>query len=79
MKKALKQNLERRGDLAIDTIDNQEYLADTYQRISNEVGLMASDGYAKANNMAQKLMGENCLRSRTIGEKVRKVGEVKEF
>lgn len=79
LKKALKQNLERRGDLAIDTIDNQEYLADTYQRISNEVGLMASDGYAKANNMAKKLMGENCLRSRTIGEKVRKVGEVKEF
>lgn len=33
LKRALESNLRMRGEIAMDTIDNEEYLADTYARL----------------------------------------------
>lgn len=68
--KALELNLKRRGALALDTIDNQEYLADTYaaQKRYGE----ASNAYMAVISMVENLLGKD-------NERIQKVKEKMEF
>lgn len=69
---ALEINMEMRGTLAIDTIDNQEYLADVHMAISKEMYEKASAEYNKARNMAANLIGTNCDRAKKIDQKMQR-------
>lgn len=65
---SLETNIKMRGALAVDTIDNQEYLADVYAA-QHRFG-QASDGYIAALNMLEKLFGKEHPRIHTLKEKM---------
>ena len=65
---ALQSNLKMRGDLAIDTIDNQEYLADVYAAMGRLGD--ASNNYMAVITMTEKLMGKDCRRIQAVKEKM---------
>lgn len=65
---ALSINLQHRGGIAIDSIDVQEALADTYF-IQKKVD-QAADSYRSAQHMAEILLGKHSLRTQTIEEKL---------
>lgn len=66
--KALELNMKRRGALALDTIDNQEYLADTYaaQKKYGE----ASNAYMAVITMVENLLGKENERIQKVKEKM---------
>jgi len=70
---ALKINMKMRGALALDTIDNQEYLADVYMAMSEELCHKALDGYVEAKKMTDNLMGENCCKAQSIRKKIQRI------
>ena len=57
-----------RGGLAIDTIDNQEYLADVYAALGNNGE--ASNGYMAAVSMIESLLGKDDPRIDTVKQKM---------
>lgn len=65
---ALKLNLGRRGDLAIDCINNEEYLADTYAALGEDK--KAEETYQSTLEMVEKLLGKDSERYRLIQEKM---------
>lgn len=65
---ALEKNMERRGALAIDTIDNQEYLADVYAAMKRYAE--ASNGYMAVITMTENLMGKECERIQSVKKKM---------
>lgn len=69
LKEALELNLKRRGPLAIDTMDNQEYLADVYAAMGRYGE--ASNGYMAVITMAEKLLGKDCERIASVKEKMK--------
>lgn len=69
LEEALQSNLEMRGALAFDTIDNQEYLADVYMAMAQELCSWALGGYEKAKAMAESLDGKNSSRVKAIEDK----------
>ena len=69
LEKALSNNMKMRGALAIDTIKNQELLADVYMAMAQELYDKASSGYVMAKNMAENLLGKNCEQAQRIQEK----------
>ena len=66
---ALSINMKMRGPLAIDTIVNQELLADVYVAMAQGLYDKASSGYTVARNMAENLLGKNCKQVQRIQEK----------
>ena len=68
LEKALEINMKMRGGLAIDTIDNQEYLADVYAAMGRLGD--ASNGYIAVISMVENLMGEDSDRIRIVKEKM---------
>ena len=66
---ALESNLHMRGDLAIDTIDNQEAIADTYAALYRYSE--AANAYTAALTMTEKLLGEGHPRVSAIKEKMK--------
>lgn len=69
LEEALSTNMKMRGALAIDTIENQETLADVYMIMAQEFYDKASSGYTLAKNMAENLLGKNCKQVQRISEK----------
>lgn len=69
LEEALSSNMKMRGALAIDTIVNQELLADAYIAMAQGFYDKASSGYAVAKNMAENLLGKNCKQVQMIQEK----------
>lgn len=69
---ALDINMEMRGALAIDTIDNQELLADVHMTMAKEMYERASAEYAEAKNMVASLIGINCDRAKKINQKMQR-------
>ena len=65
---ALESNLKMRGELAWDTIDNQEYLADTYAALGNYGS--ASNYYMAVASSVERLGGKNHPRLGTVKEKM---------
>ena len=65
---ALESNLKMRGGLAVDTIDNQEYLADTYAALERYGE--ASNGYMAVVTMIENLFGKDHPRIQTVKEKM---------
>ncbi len=55
--------------VAIDTIVNQELLADVYVAMAQGLYDKASSGYTVARNMAENLLGKNCKQVQRIQEK----------
>lgn len=72
--KALEINMEKRGALALDTIDNQEYLSDAHLAMSRWFYKRAVAGLVRAKAMAESLTGEDSDRTEAIGEKIRRAG-----
>ncbi len=72
---ALSSNMKMRGPLAIDTINNQELLADVYVAMAQLLYDKASTGYTVAKNMAENLLGKNCRQVQRIGEKWNRIVE----
>ena len=68
MQKALDSNMKMRGALAIDTIDNQEYLADVYAA-QGRVG-DASNAYMAVLTMVKNLLGEAHPRLERVKQKM---------
>lgn len=68
LEKALESNMKMRGALAIDTIDNQEYLADTYAALGNYGE--ASNAYMAVITMVEGLLGKDHPRIRTVKDKM---------
>ena len=66
---ALSTNMKMRGPLAIDTIVNQELLADVYVAMAQRLYDKASSGYTSARNMAENLLGKNCKQAQKIQKK----------
>lgn len=66
LEEALSTNMKMRGALAIDTIVNQELLADVYMAMAQELYDKASSGYVMAKNMAENLLGKNCKQAQKI-------------
>ena len=66
--KALESNVKMRGDVAVDTIDNAEYLADTYAALgkTNE----AANYYMSVITMLEKLFGPEYERINRVKEKM---------
>lgn len=69
LKKALDSNMKMRGALAIDTIDNQEYLADVYAA-QGRMG-DASNAYMAVLTMVENLLGRNHPRIERVKEKMK--------
>lgn len=65
---ALKLNLRRRGELSIDCMDNEEYLADTYAALGKQQD--ARKFYQNAAEIAKKLLGEDSEPYLSICEKI---------
>ena len=65
---ALESNLKMRGALAVDTIDNQEYLADTYAALRRYGD--ASNGYMAVLSMTESLLGKHHPRVQAVKEKM---------
>lgn len=68
LKKALDSNMKMRGALAIDTIDNQEYLADVY--VAQGRYGEAANHYMAVLGMVEKLLGESHPRINQVKEKM---------
>lgn len=69
LKKALELNMEMRGGLAVDTIDNQEYLGDLY--VATNRFSEASNAYMAVINMLEKLYGGDYERIEKVKEKMK--------
>lgn len=65
---ALESNMKMRGALAVDTIDNQEVLADTYAAL-HRYG-EASNGYMAVLSMTENLLGKDHPRVQQVKEKM---------
>ncbi len=65
---ALGSNLKMRGELAWDTIDNQEYLADTYAAMGNYGA--ASNYYMAVASSVERLGGKDHPRLLSVREKM---------
>lgn len=61
--------MEMRGGLAVDTIDNQEYLGDLY--VATNRFTEASNAYMAAINMLEKLYGGDYERIEKVKEKMK--------
>lgn len=72
---ALAINIKMRGALAIDTIEDQELLADVCMALALELYDKASSGYVEVKNMAENLLGKNCKQVQIIQEKLRRAIE----
>ncbi len=72
LKKALNINKQMRGELALDTIDSHESLADIYLEIANELYKKAINEFMEAKDTAKKLIGENCEKVQLIEQKIPK-------
>lgn len=72
LKKALNINKQMRGELAIDTIDSQESLADVYLAVANELYKKAINEFMEAKDTTKKLIGENCEKVQLIEQKIPK-------
>lgn len=68
--KALESNINMRGAIAVDTIDNQEYLADVHNALSKEMYEKALEEYTTALQMTENLIGPNCKKAQTIKQKL---------
>ena len=68
LSEALEINLRMRGYLALDTIANQEAVADTYAALHRYHE--AANAYTAALTMAEKLLGENNSRAEAIKAKM---------
>ena len=68
LKKALATNMKMRGALAVDTIDNQEYLADVYAALGRYGE--ASNHYMAVLSMVESLLGKNHPRISRVKEKM---------
>lgn len=66
--KALSSNMKMRGEVAMDTIDNEEYLADTYAALGRYGD--ASNYYMAVIAALEKLLGKNCPRIETVKNKM---------
>lgn len=75
LEEALSINMKMRGELAIDTIVNQELLSDAYMAIAHELYDKAFSGYSVAKNMAENLLGKNCRQVQEIQEKWREASK----
>lgn len=69
LRQALESNMKMRGALAVDTLDNQEYLADTLAAMGNYAA--ASNEYMAVLSMAQTLLGSGHPHLEQIKEKMR--------
>ena len=69
LEKALASNMKMRGALAIDTIDNQEYLADVYKAQGRRGD--ASNAYMAVLTMVEDLLGPTHPRIADVKEKMR--------
>lgn len=69
LRQALQSNMKMRGALAVDTLDNQEYLADTLAAMGNYAA--ASNEYMAVLSMAQALLGSGHPHLEQIKEKMR--------
>ena len=69
MSKALERNLRMRGEVAMDSIDCQEYLGDIYAELG-DLG-EAANAYMAAAEMLKRLFGEDYGRLAVIREKMR--------
>ena len=68
LSKSLATNLKMRGALAVDTIDNQEYLADVY--VAQGRYTEASDGYMAVLTMSENLLGKHHPRVQIVKDKM---------
>lgn len=68
LRRALESNLKMRGGLAMDTLDNQEYLADTLAAMGNYSA--ASNEYMAVLSMAEVLLGNRHPRLEQIKQKM---------
>ena len=69
LRQALESNIKMRGGLAMDTLDNEEYLADTLAAMGNYGG--ASNEYMAVLSMAEALLGSTHPRLERIKKKMR--------
>jgi tetratricopeptide (TPR) repeat protein len=69
MSQALERNLRKRGEVAMDSIDCQEYLGDIYTEMG-DFG-EAANAYMAAAEMLKRLFGEDYGRLAVIREKMR--------
>ncbi len=65
---ALESNMKMHGGLAIDTIVNQEYLADAYAALGNYGE--ASNGYMAVITMVESLLGTEDPRIASVKQKM---------
>ena len=68
LSRSLASNLKMRGALAVDTIDNQEYLADVYAA-QHRFG-DASNGYMAVLTMVENLLGKDHPRTLIVKQKM---------
>ncbi len=68
LKAALKINLKMRGEIANDTIDNQEYLGDVYAAMEQYGD--ASNAYMAVISMLENLYGSDCERIQKVKKKM---------
>lgn len=68
LKRSFESNIKMRGDVAIDTIDNQEYLADVYAAQNKPAE--ASNCYMSVITMLEKLFGPKYERINRVKEKM---------
>lgn len=66
--KALELNMKMRGEVAMDTIENEEYLADTYAALGRYGD--ASNYYMAVIAALEKLLGKNCPRIEAVKKKM---------
>ena len=68
LEKALESNMKMRGEIALDTIDNEEYLADTYAALGRYGD--ASNYYMAVVTALEKLLGADCERIPQVKSKM---------
>lgn len=68
LQKALTSNMKMRGALAIDTIDNEEYVGDTYAALGRYGD--ASNSYMSVVSMLEQLLGPDHPRITVVKEKM---------
>ena len=68
LRESLETNMKMRGSLAVDTLDNQEYLADTLAARGNYSA--ASNEYMAALSMAESLLGNQHPRLEQLKKKM---------
>ena len=69
LRQALEINMKMRGGLAVDTLDNEEYLADTLAAQGNYAA--ASNEYMAVLSMAEALLGSRHPHLEQIKQKMR--------